>query len=72
MVINFNELSVGDRVKVRYTGKGRMQGGTITGTITKIWTPQEHGAGMWQGQVDDGWCFHEVDDLVEHQRQEAA
>lgn len=72
MVINFNELTVGDHVKVRFAGSGRMGGGTITGTLTRIWTPQEHGAGMWQGQVDSGWCFHAADELVEHQKTETA
>lgn len=64
--MNFNELSVGDHVVVEFTDGVRLKGGRIIGKITRIWTPQEHSAGMWQGQVNNSWCFHAGDELIEH------
>ena len=66
--MNFNHLSVGDHVVVEYTGGARFKGGRLTGEITRIWTPQEHSSGCWQGQINGGWCFHAEDTLIEHSR----
>lgn len=66
-MIDFTTLSVGDRVKVRYTTGERMKGSTIEGEITRIWRPEDSCAQMWQGQVNNGWCFHDDDDLLIHE-----
>ncbi len=70
-MIDFTQLKVGDYVCVEYTSGRRMKGGQIHGILTKLWTPDEHGAGGWQGQINDGWCFHVQDLLLEHKLKEA-
>lgn len=65
-MIEFQALKVGDYVHVEYDSGDRMDGCRVRGTLTRVWTPEEHGAGKWQGQVNKGWCFHETDRLLEH------
>ena len=65
-MIDFTTLTLGDFYKIRYETGERMRGGTIQGPLTRIWTPEEHRAGHWQGQINNGWCFHEEDTVVEH------
>lgn len=55
-------IHVGDTVKVRYTTGERLKGGSIAGVVTKIWP--------FQAQVNNGWCFHDSDELLEHTRGE--
>jgi len=55
-------IYVGDYVKVRYTSGREMKDGILTGVVTKIWP--------FQAQVNDGWCFHNQDELLEHTRTE--
>lgn len=50
-------VSVGDWVKVEYT---RSKGATIEGTVTRVWDDYS------QAQVNNGWCFHPHDELLEH------
>ena len=52
-------IHVGDSVKVRYS-TGRQ--GTVTGIVTKVWP--------FQAQVNNGWCFHDNDELLEHSQRE--
>ena len=61
-MINFNTLKVGDYVKVEFTEGTWSKGGTIKGTLTKLWNDDKH----IQGQVDNAWCFHQCDNLIEH------
>lgn len=78
-MINWEELKVGDKVKIRYTSKGQFCGGTIEGKITELIlgeTSEERNkkghekdkyiGKLWQGQVDNGWCFHSKDEIVYH------
>ena len=58
MILCGKELNVGDYVKVQYTTGHK--GGTIKGEITKLW--EEHK----QGQVNNGWCFHDHDLILEY------
>ena len=65
-MINTTKLHLYDIIKVEYATGRRMKGCTITGVITKIWTPEQHSGGVYQWQVDNGWCFHQDDILLEH------
>ena len=65
-MIDFKTLRVGDYLRVEYATGKRMRGGQIQGQLTRIWTPQEHCAHCWQGQIANGWCFHAEDILLEH------
>ena len=71
-MIDFTGLEVGDYVEVEYTEGDRMKGGQIRGTVTRIWRPEdtenERRKGFWQGQVNNGWCFHRWDNLLKHDR----
>lgn len=55
-------IYVGDAVKVRYTTGKRMKGGILAGVVTKVWP--------FQAEINNGWCFHDGDDLLEHTRGE--
>ena len=61
------EINVGDYVKVEYMTGVRMKGGTIKGTVTKLW---DDAGGLLQAQVDNGWCFHDCDKILEHTKGE--
>jgi hypothetical protein len=54
-------IYVGDYVKVRYTTGKEMKNGILTGIVTKVWPTQ--------AQVNNGWCFHTNDELLEHTRE---
>ena len=54
------ELEIDDYVKVRYTTGKQFKDGIIKGKITKLWTNPK------QGQVENGWCFHDHDEILEH------
>ncbi len=58
------DIKLGDWVQVKYTGAGRMCGGTIEGKVTELWSPDldKH----YQGRVESGWCFHDHDEIIEH------
>ena len=55
---NLADLQVGDKVRVRYKDGS----GTLTGTITTIWELPHP-----QFQVNNGWCFHKGDEILEHE-----
>lgn len=57
-------ISLGDKVKVKYTGRGGMAGGTIEGEITELWSMKLDN--YLQGRVSSGWCFHDNDEIVEY------
>lgn len=62
-MIDFSQLSVGDKVVVEYTEGTWSKGGRLTGVITRLWdTPH------LQAQVNDGWCFHEYDNILHHEK----
>ena len=63
-MINFNTLSVGDYVEVEFTEGTWSRGGHIKGIITKLWNDDKH----IQAQVENGWCFHQCDKIIEHRK----
>jgi hypothetical protein len=62
-VIDFSKLKVGDYVRIEYTSGESFKGGTISGEITKLWNGEKE---ILQGQVNNGWCFHVEDKLLEY------
>lgn len=60
-------LKLGDFVRVEYTKGRNFKGAQIWGTVTKLWP-----APGPQVQVNNGWCFHEGDLIVEHKKGEGA
>ena len=58
-------VHLGDFAKAKYTSGTRMKGGEIKGNITQLWS-LEHGDNSKQVQLDNGWCFHEGDEILEH------
>lgn len=60
IIINLNDF-----VKVEYTTGTRMKGGTIEGRVTELWGPE---SGHLQARVDSGWCFHDHDRILKHER----
>ena len=59
-------VRLGDYVKVKYTSKGRFEGARIKGHITQLFSLL-HGDNCKQAQLDDGWCFHEGDKILEYE-----
>ena len=57
-------IKLGDKVKVKYTGRGGMSGGTIEGEITELWSMELDN--HLQGRVSSGWCFHDNDEIIEY------
>ena len=60
-----HDVSVGDYVRVRYETGKRFKGAILKGRITRVW-----GDGLVQAQVENGWCFHDHDTILEHVPQE--
>ena len=63
------DIRTGDYVDVAYERhvESSLGGkGGVRGTVTKVWRPRDHGAGQWQWQVNDAWCFHAHDTIIEH------
>ena len=57
-------VGLGDYLKVKYTTGERFLGGMIKGTVTELWDPtvdKHH-----QGQLSNGWCFHDHDAILVH------
>jgi len=63
MKICGKEVNVGDYVKVKYTTGTRPKGGTVEGSITRLWDNKYP-----QVQIDNRWCFHNQDIILKHQR----
>ena len=67
-------IRLGDKVKVKYTEKGRtpylmplpvqLAGGTIEGEIIELWSPKLDN--LLQARVSSGWCFHDQDEIIEY------
>ena len=57
----FDDIEIGDYVKVEYTGTGHMSGGSIEGNVVEIWNNEPR-----QRRVQSGWCFHPKDKLLLH------
>ena len=57
-------IRLGDKIKVKYTGKGYMAGGTIQGEIVELWSPELDN--HLQGRVANGWCFHDGDEIIDY------
>ena len=64
VVICGKEIQLGDYVKVEYTTGIQFKGGTIKGKITELWDNTV--GGNLQGRVENGWCFHDNDIIIEH------
>lgn len=66
-VVMFSKtIKVGDYIKVRYATGERLKGGTIQGNVTKVWNGENNKKGLYQIQVNNGWCCHPEDELLEH------
>lgn len=62
MEICGKDVQLGDYVVAMYTSGKKFGGGTIRGVVTKLWeTPL-------QVQLNDAWCFHDNDFIVELRR----
>lgn len=59
------EVSLGDYVKVEYATGERMKDCHIEGKLTKLWSPENDN--HHQAQINNGWCFHDYDLILEHQ-----
>lgn len=55
-------VKLGDHIKVRYTTRGRMAGGTIEGKVIELWSEEDDN--HLQGRLESGWCFHDHDEIV--------
>ena len=56
------KIRLGDHVKVRYKRGTWPYGGIIEGCITELWSPGlDH---HLQARVNDGWCFHNCDEII--------
>lgn len=69
MKICGHNVEVGDYVEVEYTTGKRLKGGILRGTITKLWDKEGDDypiAPGKQAQINDGWCFHDVDKILKH------
>ena len=61
-------IKLGDFVKVRYTTGKNFKDGTVEGKTTKLWSP-DNGDSHLQARVENGWCFHDDDEILEHKPQ---
>lgn len=59
---NLDDIEVGDFVQAEYTGGAKLRGARISGRVTKIWL------GPTQIQLDNGWCFHPGDKVIQHEK----
>lgn len=53
------KIKLGDKLKVKYTEKGRFQGATIEGEVIELWDE-----GHLQARLSNGWCFHDHDEII--------
>lgn len=63
-------LTVGDWVAVQYTTGTWSKGGKISGKITKLWNVNSSGTPFLQAEVENNWCFHDDDKILEHKSNE--
>lgn len=56
-------IHIGDYVKVMYTTGKEFKGGTIKGKVVELWDDK-----VLQAQVESGWCFHNHDRIIEHEK----
>ena len=57
------EMDVGDYVEVQYSNGKKFKGAILKGNITKLWD-----APRKQGEVNNGWCFHDHDRILKHNK----
>ena len=62
MEICGKDVQLGDYVVAMYTSGKKFGGGTISGVVTKLWESP------LQVQLNDAWCFHDKDFIVELRR----
>ena len=60
MKICGKDVRLGDYVVAMYTSGKKFGGGTIRGIVTKMWELPH-----LQVQLNDAWCFHDKDFIVE-------
>lgn len=60
--LDINDLSVGDVVTIEYTKGERLKGGRISGVVKEFHFPHR------QVKLDTGWCGHDGDLLIKHER----
>jgi hypothetical protein len=71
MKICKTDINVGDHVEVKYTTGKRFKGAILKGTVTKLWGLDDDNLphiGFKQGQIDNGWCFHDHDVILKHHK----
>lgn len=59
-----HEISLGDYLKVEFTGNGDLSGGRVSGKATEIWNGQEDD--LRQIRVGERWCVHDKDKLIHY------
>jgi len=71
MIDHILDLEIGDYVKVECHNLAGEVTGWIKGTVTKLWKNQDTpgGRNLTQAQVNNGWCFHQTDSIIEHKRE---
>ena len=57
-------IHIGDYLEVQYTTGERFKGGIIKGTVIDLWDEK-----FLQGQLSNGWCFHDDDRILKHKPQ---
>jgi len=57
------EMDVGDYVEVQYSNGKKFKGAILKGNITKLWD-----APRKQGEVNNGWCFHDHDQVLHNKK----
>ena len=62
-------IRLGDYIEVEYTTGDRMKGGILRGNVTELWSP-ETGAKHLQARINNGWCFHNHDRILVHNKEE--
>lgn len=58
------QIKLGDYVKVECNAGTWSRHATVQGKITELWDKKQ--CGVHQARVDNGWCFHDEDKILEH------
>lgn len=66
------DLEINDHVKVKCVNRAGEFTGILTGKVTKLWKNEDTPGcrNLTQAQVNNGWCFHQGDEIIEHIRPE--
>lgn len=57
-------IRLGDRLLIRKTASGRLQGAELEGEVIELWSMDLDN--HLQGRLSCGWCFHDHDEVLVH------